>query len=232
MISIVENRDYREALRETPDKAYDWAVVDPPYYKGTAKMGYFKNSLVSPAGVARNDYARFTEWDVPGNEYYEELCRVSRNQIIWGINYYPFSDQVSGRIVWDKYMTLDDFSDAEIASVSTTNQVIMFRYLWSGWSQGESIKNGMVQQGNKAKNEKRIHPMQKPVKLYQWIFEKFCKPGQSVLDTHVGSGSIRIAAYEFGVDFTGYEISEVHFMEQEKRWTDYQDSLKNTLFYE
>lgn len=232
MTSIVENRDYRQALKETPNKTYDWAIVDPPYYKGGAKMGYFKNALVSPAGVNRTDYSGFTEWDVPGEDYYEELCRVSHHQIIWGINYYSFANRVPGRIVWDKYMTLDDFSDAELASISTTDQVVMLRYLWSGWSQGKSLKNGLIQQGNKAKNEKRIHPMQKPVKVYQWLLERFCQSGQSVLDTHVGSGSIRIAAHEFGVNFTGYEISEEHFTRQEKRWADYQDSLKNTLFHE
>ena len=101
------------------------------------------------------------------------------------------------------------------------NNVAMYYHMWNGMMQGKSIHEGHIQQGNKTLNEKRIHPTQKPVALYSWIFQKYAKPGQMILDTHVGSGSSRIAAYDAGLYFTGFEISQEYFLLQKERYKAY-----------
>lgn len=123
-----------------------------------------------------------------------------------------------GRIIWDKCNGNSDQSDCEIAYNSMTSRVDLFRFMWAGMMQGKSITEGHIQQGNKKRNEKRIHPTQKPLALYTWIFQKYAKPGDKVIDTHLGSGSSRIAAYEAGLDFIGFEIDQKYFDAAEKRF--------------
>jgi site-specific DNA-methyltransferase (adenine-specific) len=130
---------------------------------------------------------------------------VSRNQIIWGCNYMPVQMPGPGRIIWDKCNDGSDQSNCEIAYISTTDRVIIFRYMWRGFMQGRSITQGHIQQGNKALNEVIIHPNQKPINLYRWIRQNFIRPGDLVLDTHVGSASSLIAYEEAGIDYIGYE---------------------------
>jgi len=134
-------------------------------------------------------------WSVPGDDYFQELVRISCRQIIWGCNYfqYPFG---SGRIVWDKVNGNSSFSDCEIAYCSSIDTVRMFRFMWNGMCQGKSINEGYIQQGNKRLNEKRIHPTQKPVALYKWLLSNYANAGDTILDTHLGSGSICIACDE------------------------------------
>lgn len=149
------NLDCMEGMKSFPDKYFDLAIVDPPYFSGPERRGFYGRK-VSPIGVSRL-YEQMKHWDVPGNDYFQELFRVSKNQIIWGCNYfdYPFG---AGRIVWDKCNGASDFSDCEIAYCSLHDSVRLFRYMWNGMFQGKSMTEGWIQQGNKSKNERRIHP--------------------------------------------------------------------------
>ena len=211
--------DCMEYMAGLPDKFFDLAVVDPPYFSGPDKLGYY-GERTSAAGVKRGEYAKAGTWHVPGVEYYNELCRVSKNQIIWGINYFEFAGMVPGRIVWDKVNGESSFSDAELASCSLHDSVRLFSFMWNGMMQGSGIRNGRgrIQQGNKALNQKRIHPTEKPFALYHWIYETYSAPGQKIFDSHMGSQSSRIAAWNMGMDYYGCEIDPKYFCEGNERF--------------
>lgn len=215
-MNIVYNQDCMSGMAETPDKFYDLCICDPPYFKGVASVGFY-GEKISKTGVKRGDYKSIEYWDknIPGQEYFAELYRISKHQIVWGINYYEGFALNSGRIIWDKVNDDSSFSKAEIASCSFHDSVQMFRYMWNGMLQGD-MKN----------KEKRIHPTQKPVALYKWLIQNYAKPGDKILDTHVGSGSIRIACDELGYEFTGYEIDEDYWKAQEKRFSQHKSQLK------
>ena len=205
-MNFAYNMDCMEAMRQMPDKCFDLAVVDPPYYENAEGI-IVPGGKVSTTGVERRKY-KMPYWRPPTAEYFSELERVSRERIIFGINYFQIKNPGSGRIVWDKEADNGtSFSDCEIAYCSAINHVEIFRYRW----------NGMLQQNMKQK-EIRIHPTQKPVALYAWIFSRYAKPGNKILDTHLGSGSSRIAAYDAGLDFIGFEIDPDYFKAQEERY--------------
>lgn len=220
--------DCMEYMATLPDKAFDLAIVDPPYGIGVMTMNYTKSGPVLNRGNTaskRRDYRKQGEWDVrPDEKYFRELFRVSGKQIVWGGNY--FSDLLppsKGFICWDKRchdaMT-NDFSDCEYAWISEGLGVArMFRYVW----------NGMIQ-GNMKEKEERFHPTQKPVALYKWILSRYAKPGDKILDTHLGSGSSRIAAYDMGFDFVGCEIDKEYFELEEKRFEEHTQQM--SLFVE
>lgn len=208
------NLDCMKALKEYPDNHFDLAIVDPPYFSGPEKRGFY-GQKVSPIGVQRF-YEKSEEWKVPGPEYFKELERVSKHQIVFGCNYFQWNFP-PGRIVWDKCNEKNSFSDCEIASCSLHDSVRLFRYMWSGMMQGKSISEGHIQQGNKKLNKKRIHPTQKPVALYKWLLQKYAKPGDLIIDTHVGSASSLIACHELGFDYIGFEIDEHYFNLAQKR---------------
>jgi site-specific DNA-methyltransferase (adenine-specific) len=216
MMNIVYNMDCMEGMKQYPDKHFDLGMVDPPYFSGPEKRGYYGRSL-STTKVKRINYPKTKSWEVPNTEYFLELERVSHHVIIWGCNYYsyPFGP---GRIIWDKCNQGSTFSDAEIAYTDLHDSGRLFRYMWNGMQQGKSITEGHIMQGNKSLNEKRIHPTQKPVALYKWTIKEYAKPGWKVLSTHVGSGSDRIACYDAGIDFTGFEIDPVIYQGQETRF--------------
>ena len=196
--------DCMDYMATLPDKAFDLAIVDPPYFADYGKQNYTGND-VSTTGIKRQTN-KINEWGVPDANYFNELHRVSKNQIIWGINYYArFTDSV-GRIVWDKKNDLSTFSKAEIASHSFGLRVDMFRYEWNGMLQGD-MKN----------KEQRIHPTQKPVKLYEWLLTNYAKHGQRILDTHLGSMSSVIACLNMGYEITGCELDEDYFLSGIKR---------------
>ena len=203
-----KNMDCMTEMVKFPDNHFDVAIVDPPYYSGPEKRKFYGRKI-SPIGVQRI-YDKSTSWSVPEREYFDELFRISKNQIIFGCNYfdYPFG---SGRIVWDKCNGSSSFSDCELAYTSFHDSVRLFRYMWNGMMQGKSISEGHIQQGNKKLNEKRIHPTQKPVNLYRWLVQKYLKPGQLVLDTHVGSGSSLIAFEEYDLQYVGYEVDNNYY---------------------
>lgn len=193
--------DCMEFLCAQPDKAFDLAIVDPPYFPGPNKTGYYGKGY-SSLGVQRaKHYDSLDGWTVPEAEYFAELQRVSRHQIIWGANHFAdrFNSASPSWIVWDKLNGGSSFADAELAYCSMECAVRVFRYVWSGMHQGQYG-------GNKALNESRIHPTQKPVALYAWLLERYAKAGHRILDTHLGSASSAIAANELGFEFTGIEL--------------------------
>ena len=221
--SVAYNMDCMDAMRAMPDGAFDLAVVDPPYFSGPERRGYY-GSRVSKIGV-RRDYPVSPAWKIPGQAYFDELRRIAKRYIVWGCNYFDYVF-ASGRIVWDKCNGNSSFSDCEIAATNCHDSVRLFRYMWNGMLQGKSIAEGFVQQGNKALNEQRIHPTQKPVALYAWIFSRYAKPGDRVLDTHLGSGSSRIAALNAGLDFVGIELDKTYFDLEEKRFSEYSAQMR------
>lgn len=203
------NMDCMEGMRLFPDKYFDLAIVDPPYFSGPNKRRYY-GQKVNKLNIRRVDYPITDNWEIPGEVYFNELFRVSKNQIVWGCNYFQYQFG-PGRIIWDKCNSSSDFSDCEEAYCSLHNSSRLFRYMWNGMMQGKSIKEGHIMQGNKSKNEKRIHPTQKPVALYEWILSRYAKPGNKILDTHVGSASSLIACYNMELDFIGFEINPIYY---------------------
>ncbi len=221
-MNFAYNMDCLSAMQQMPDKYFDLAVVDPPYFSGPERRNFY-GCQVSPIGVQRM-YKQSEVWQVPDERYFDELRRVSKQQIIWGVNYFNYSFS-PGRVVWDKCNGASSFSDCEIAYCSLHDSVRLYRYMWNGMCQGKSITTGHIMQGDKSKNEKRIHPTQKPVALYAWLYQQYAKPGDKILDTHLGSGSSRIAAYKLGLDFVGFEIDKHYFDLQEQRFAEEQQQL-------
>jgi site-specific DNA-methyltransferase (adenine-specific) len=208
--SEVFNMDCIEGMKQYPDNYFELAIVDPPYGNIDA-IGLIDNKKNNLQATKRKNYKLF-ENIAPDNEYYIELERVSKNQIVWGGN---FLGLCGGVIVWNKNGTA--FGEAEIAICSTHKSVKIYEFTW----------NGMIQ-GNMKNKENRIHPTQKPVQLYKWILSNYAKEGDKILDTHLGSGSSRIAAYDLGFEFTGFELDQDYFKASEKRFKQHTDQL--TLF--
>ncbi len=227
MISKTFLQNSISAMKKMPDNSFDWAIVDPPYQ--IQSNSHRKNVTRSKKAIAKKYSCELWSQKVPSIQYFNELKRISVHQIIFGINYMLFrrkSLQVGpGRVIWDKCNGDSNYSDCEIAYCSSIDSVRLFPFMWHGMMQGQSMDNGRIQQANKSLNEIRIHPTQKPVELYKWIYRTFCKPGQSIIDTHLGSGSSRIAADMCGLDFYGYEIVPTYFKAQEKRWIEYKSQL-------
>jgi site-specific DNA-methyltransferase (adenine-specific) len=179
--------DCMDVMRGIPDKMIDLSICDPPYFKGI-EMDYFyhggKSKFQSLAGMKKLEH-----WSLPDNKWYQELCRISKNQIIWGINYFnDFQGVPVGRIFWDKDNENSSFSDGEIASCSLIKSVKKFKYTWDGFRQGGNYKN----------KEFKIHKTQKPIALYKWLLQNYAKPGQIIFDSHVGSASSLIACEDMG----------------------------------
>lgn len=222
----LRNIDCMEHMAEKPDKYYDLAIADPPYFSGPEKRKYY-GSKISSHGVKRIEYKPLLKsWEIPKLDYYNELVRVSKHQIIWGINYFEFINKVTpGRIIWDKVNDGSSFSNCEIASCSLNKlRIDIFRFMWRGMMQG-SPDDGTKMNGNKAKNEKRIHPTQKPVKLYRWLLRNYAKKGDIILDTHGGSCSSIIAAIKEGFDITVCEIDADYYNDAKKRILNYVSQL-------
>jgi len=203
MRSVVFNEDCIAVMKRYPDKFFNLAIVDPPYGNIDA-IGLADNKKKGKQATKRTNYKLF-ENIAPDDEYYIELERVSKNQIVWGGN---FLGLCGGVIVWQKNGTA--FGEAEVAICSTHKSVRVFEYTW----------NGMLQQNMKDK-EIRIHPTQKPVALYEWILKNYAKEGDVILDTHLGSGSSRIACHKAGLDFVGCEIDKDYFDKQEARFKNF-----------
>lgn len=222
--SQVFNIDCLEYMKTLPDKCFDLAICDPPYFSGPERREFYGRK-VSPIGVRRT-YHKSSSWQVPGIEYFQELERIAKYYVVWGVNYYDWLPSGHGRIVWDKCNGASTFSDCEIAATNLFESVRLFRFMWNGMLQGKSISEGHIMQGNKKLNEKRIHPTQKPVALYAWILANYAKEGWSIFDSHLGSESSRIAAYDLGFDFTACEIDPYYFESQDKRFKEHTKTLK------
>jgi len=211
MISQIFNTDCTEGMKTYPDKYFDLAVVDPPYGLGKRTTdGGGTNSQIR----FMNDIRR-TNWDdsVPTNEYFIELFRVSKNQIIWGGNYFGFLPAFRCFIVWDKMTYIPSMSQVELAFTSFDTPA---RYV--------KINSNNIY---------RFHPTAKPIELYSYIYKNYLPGGGKVIDTHLGSGSNRIAADKTGnIDFIGYEIDKHYFDESEKKYVDYKKQYKISDFAE
>ncbi len=215
--SEVYNIDCLELMRGLPDKAFTLAIADPPYGIGADKPAKKPRVVRQKNGsflsVAQKDYGR-KEWDsaIPSQEFFDELRRVSENQIIWGANYFGLK---GGMIVWDKMNGICDQFGCEIAYQSFDRRTDIVHYLWSGMLQGETcsmdVNIANRQRGNKQLNESRIHPTQKPVALYAWLLKRYASEGASIFDPMMGSQSSRIAAYKLGLDYVGCEIDKEYF---------------------
>jgi site-specific DNA-methyltransferase (adenine-specific) len=207
--SCLYHADCMSILPSLPDKCFDLAVVDVPYGIGeNGSTNHLRINRKRP-NLAGKKYHPFADNHPPEKTYWEELFRVSKNQIVWGANHFisrlPYDS--SCWIVWDKNNYGSHFADCELAWTSFHSAVRKFKYTW----------NGMLQEDMKNK-EIRIHPAQKPVKLYEWLFMKYAKKGDKILDTHAGSGSSRIAAYHLGFDYVGFEIDEYYYKASSKRF--------------
>jgi site-specific DNA-methyltransferase (adenine-specific) len=210
MISEVFLMDCMEGMRATPDKFYDLAVIDPPYgigMDGGKSIGLRKKWSASYASEKHIKKS----WDSgrPDSSFFYELRRVSVNQIIWGGNYFCSDvDDSSHVICWDKVCDGTGFSHFEIALTSYDKA------------------NRIVRIPIQVESQIRIHPTQKPIKLYSWIYNNYLIGGGKVIDTHLGSGSNRIAADKAGnIDFTAYEVDKDYYEAQEKRWKEYKSQL-------
>jgi site-specific DNA-methyltransferase (adenine-specific) len=205
-----------ELMARYPDKYFDLAVVDPPY--GIGEDGASNHSR---GNIAKPNLYTPKNWDnePPPIEYFNELIRVSKNQIVWGANHFieRINKNSSCWIVWDKENGANDFADCELAWTSFSTAVRRFKFRWAGMLQGD-MKN----------KEVRFHPTQKPVALYDWIFNNYASEGQKILDTHLGSGSSRIAARKNKLNFTACEIDKEYFDKQEQRYQTFISQL--TLF--
>lgn len=204
-----------EAMAKMPDKVYDLAIVDPPYFSGPDKEGFY-GAAVSNHGVKRKNYKPIEKWAVPDEDYLRELKRVSQNQIIWGINYYTFIHG-PGRIIWDKCNDNSTYSNAEIASCSIIQSVKIFRYLWRGMMQGKNTTDGTVMRPPQL-NQQKIHPTEKPIELYKWLLKNYAKPGDKILDTHGGSMSIAIACHDMGFDLDLWELDNDYYKAGKERF--------------
>lgn len=231
----VYNVDCLDYMRSLPDGYFDLALCDPPYgrgeHGGRNRDTWAKQKNGSRIFVPGGDYAN-EHWDAhtPASSFFAELKRVSKHQIIFGVNYFTDEHFGAGRIIWDKVNDGTDQSDAEIAYNSLTSRVDIVRFMWRGMMQGKSISEGTVQQGNKQLNEKRIHPTQKPVALYTWLLTTYAKQGWKIFDPMLGSGSSRIAAYDLGFEFVGCEINKSYYDKQKSRFEEHSSQLN--LFLE
>jgi len=225
MISEAYLRDCMDFMKQIPDNYFCLSVVDPPYGINAPMMSAtpcqrkggmqrlngggvkFKNRVLNTA--------KKIEWDyqIPSDEYFIELFRVSKNQIIWGGNY--FIEHLKNTrcfIVWNKENGTNNMADCELA--------------WASFETSVRMYSGHIFKGIGNSNYATIHPTQKPIKLYEWILDKYAKPNDLILDTHLGSGSSRIAAYKGGFNFVGFEIDQEYYEKQEKRFNDFKSQLR------
>lgn len=194
--------DCMNVMAKYPDNYFHLAICDPPYGIDAANTFSGEERKSGNGSAMKSAFAK-KDWDkgIPDKAYFDELMRVSKNQIVWGANYMShFLPPSMGWIVWDKDNGTTKFSDAELAFSSFDRALRTWRYTWNGMIQGD-MKN----------KEQRIHPTQKPRKLYDWLLANYAKPGQRILDTHLGSGSSAIAAHYFGCDFVGCEIDPDYY---------------------
>ena len=206
MKSEVFNTDCVEAMKAYPNNYFELAIVDPPYGIG------FDNKI-------RDKKSKNWDNEIPNDNYFIALKRVSKNQIIWGGNYFPclWQNGCKSFIFWDKDPSVQTYSDGELAWTSFDIPAKRFYWAWNGLADGVRGRN---------KQQKTIHPTQKPVALYRWLLQNYAKPNDKILDTHLGSGSSRIAADMEGFDFTGFELDTDYFNASCKRFNEYKMQTK------
>lgn len=210
----ITNQDNMELMAHYPDNYFDLAIVDPPYgidadkAQNAAAESRKKANGKSKAGRGWKEY-KPTEWDseIPKDEYFKELFRVSKKQIIWGGNYFPYIWNYSNSfIIWNKMQRDFSLADGELAWYSESNKAMRTFDFSRGGALADNNKNGG-----------RFHPTQKPVKLYEWLLMNYAKEGYKILDTHLGSGSIAIACHNLGFDLTACELDKDYYEAAIKR---------------
>jgi len=203
-VHLCDCMDYMKGL---PDNAFDLAIVDPPYGIGVDGVNPIQNKSMDQ----NHEFDHSKQWDkaIPEKAYFTEVSRVSSNQIIWGGNYFlDYLGFCKAPIVWDKLNGGSMFADGEMAWTSRNlpRNLRIYKHQWCGAF--KSSERGAI----------KIHPTQKPIALYKWLLQNYAKPGQTIFDSHVGSGSIRIACHDMGYDFTGCELDPDYHAAQEDRF--------------
>ena len=209
MINIT-NEDNMALMARYKDKHFDIAIVDPPYGLGYRLV---KGGAKGGMGTMRNlADEKVTTWDdkIPPPEYFTELQRVSKNQIIWGGNYFlDYLGKTDGFVVWDKMNGTNPMSDAELAWQNIKGTTRMFR--WHHFSGERTTK---------------MHPTQKPIQLYKWLLTNYAKEGDKILDTHLGSGSISIASHNLGFELTACELDKDYYEASLKRLSEHTSQIR------
>ena len=196
----ITNEDNMALMARYPDNYFELAIVDPPYGIDADLKNSTKKKQSKKSATASKFYGNQV-WDkeVPNSTYFNELFRVSKKQVIWGINYFP-NISGGGRLYWHKNVTMPTYSQGELAYLSWLSKVDFCEITW----------HGMIQSDMKNK-EIRIHPTQKPVKLYEWLLMNYAKEGDKILDTHLGSGSIAIACHNLKFELTACELDTEYY---------------------
>jgi site-specific DNA-methyltransferase (adenine-specific) len=208
-LNKIYNLDNMEGMSQFPDKYFELAIVDPPYGIGEdGKSNHSRGKMAKPKLYTPKN------WDSkpPKVEYFEQLLRVSKNQIIWGANHFISRIPIDSSlwVIWDKMNGENDFADCELAWTSFDSAARLFQFRWAG-----------MLQGNMKDKESRIHPTQKPAALYKWLLKNYANPGDKILDTHGGSFSSVIACLEMGFEYIAFEIDEEYYKNGLKRINDY-----------
>jgi len=201
MMLTITNEDNMQLMARYKDKHFDLAIVDPPY--GIGKDWEKRNK------GKKHESTSYENESIPDENYFKELVRVSKNQIIWGYNYYTqYLGSTNYLICWDKQSNNNDvfmYSNFELAYTSMKKPARLVSIPWDGYRMGSET------------GKSKIHPHQKPINLYKWVLEKYANDGDKILDTHLGSGSIAIACHDYGFDLTACELDEYHYKRTMKR---------------
>ena len=203
----ITNEDNMQLMARYEDNHFDLAIVDPPYGYGNKKTDILN--------FRQKEQHR--NWNVaPNEEYFKELFRVSKNQIIWGGNYFPFIWGFGGRcfIYWHKGNPVNNFADGELAWTSFDKNAKQYDYRYYGNLEGNSSTT------------KKFHPTQKPISLYEWLLMNYAKEGDKILDTHLGSGSIAIACHNLGYDLTACELDKEYYNAAMKRINEHKQQIR------
>jgi site-specific DNA-methyltransferase (adenine-specific) len=190
-----------EYMKSLPDNAFELAIVDPPY--GINFGEFNRTNRTSTGKTIKADKYKNNNWDdsIPNDDYFEELFRISKNQIVWGGNYFPYlwKNGCKGFIYWHKGNPVPNFSDGELAWSSFNKVAKQFNYQYYGNIEGNTSAS------------KKVHPTQKPIKLYEWLLTNYAEKGDKILDTHLGSGSHAIACNNLGFEMVGCELDTDYF---------------------
>jgi len=207
----ITNEDNMELMARYPDAYFDLAIVDPPYGIGFSDYERGSSGIKTKERHTKNGKKKW-DYGVPNKLYFNELKRVSKNQIIWGGNYF-YLPPTQSFVFWYKQNPVDNFADGEYAWTSFAKPAKCFNFRYYGNLEGNTSA-GI-----------KIHPTQKPVKLYEWLLMNYAKDGDKILDTHLGSGSIAIACHNLGFDLTACELDKEYYDEAMKRLKDHQKQL-------
>lgn len=207
--SVVYLMDCMELLKQVPNKYFDLAIVDPPYGIGAGSKRFINRNT---ANKRAEKFYKDNDWDkcTPSAEYWEQLFRVSKNWIVWGGNYFTqHLPPARCFIVWDKKTGDNSYADCELALTNIDSNARIITKFWLGAHAQDS--------------DGRIHPTQKPIMVYDFIYQNYAKEGYKILDTHLGSGSSRIAADNANLPFVGCELDPDYFYGSVKRFKEYSD---------